>query len=663
MVRLGRDNSAHVSLPCSALVSVLAAADQPRVQLDVELQLGGSILRSRVQVVCHTIDGEAARILVALRAVSVEVDNLLRCIARHENGKQDSASKSAPPSESETESYVRAVRKIQDRIAEFPEAMLFRAVSRTERGRIIELRQSIHCRLTQLLEVLAGWARGNWTQASRARLADITYSAMYSKTNRKRRMDKRVAENALRLREDARQLELLEVDQKAMDGVSEHSGTLYACILTLCEWTELAKDKDILGVGLAVARPEWVVDDPSQIRIFDASGTTLFARSAFEDAVQAGIDLRGHEKTTGGFGIVNKRSNIALAVRGRAREPINAWLPLFIHPAHWAIVRPQLRQIVGYFVTLDPLGYARSQVDAIFLVLSTMISRLVHPAGEHQLFILFQLMRTCRAVSEELGYTSLMVERIKQFIGTCHYETKDLDNQAKNILVIVGYLFVLPPREVRTLLSGRHRFSFWLAMLATAVRRSSFSIFAKSTNHQAFTVVHQIVHCAGPERLTPMDAEAALRAEEVALRAQPVPPDGQFPTPEVYLGVDGVKRYAGSCSEDEWEEELVYDASTVDAQMLKTIARLCYLVDFQGYPRLCELTSCLAGFVAWERICSAAGEDADPLLELDRHWGIAPADWIATTNQRLNKQQQAGLASEGSSRSWLPQVPKGPSPL
>lgn len=34
---------------------------------------------------------------------------------------------------------------------------------------------------------------------------------------------------------------------------------------------------------------------------------------------------------------------------GKGREPINAWLPLYIHKAHWERVKILLKPILGYF--------------------------------------------------------------------------------------------------------------------------------------------------------------------------------------------------------------------------------------------------------------------------------------------------------------------------
>lgn len=53
--------------------------------------------------------------------------------------------------------------------------------------------------------------------------------------------------------------------------------------------------------------------------------------------------------TTGGFGIGQE---VGVATTGSGREPINAWLPLYIHAQHWEIIKINLRQILGYVYEL-----------------------------------------------------------------------------------------------------------------------------------------------------------------------------------------------------------------------------------------------------------------------------------------------------------------------
>ena len=44
-------------------------------------------------------------------------------------------------------------------------------------------------------------------------------------------------------------------------------------------------------------------------------------------------------------------------VSGRSREPINAWLPLYVNEQHWARVRILIEPILGFFACMDPLGF------------------------------------------------------------------------------------------------------------------------------------------------------------------------------------------------------------------------------------------------------------------------------------------------------------------
>ena len=62
-------------------------------------------------------------------------------------------------------------------------------------------------------------------------------------------------------------------------------------------------------------------------------------------------------------------------------------------------MRLLLKPILGYYTTLDPLGYAEAQLDAMFMALGTMIARLAAEPTEHQLVILFSFLRTCHQVT------------------------------------------------------------------------------------------------------------------------------------------------------------------------------------------------------------------------------------------------------------------------
>lgn len=50
---------------------------------------------------------------------------------------------------------------------------------------------------------------------------------------------------------------------------------------------------------------------------------------------------------------------------------------------------------LGYFCTLDPLGFDRKQYDVMFMVLGSMIGQITENVGEHQLKQIFSFLRTC----------------------------------------------------------------------------------------------------------------------------------------------------------------------------------------------------------------------------------------------------------------------------
>ena len=64
-----------------------------------------------------------------------------------------------------------------------------------------------------------------------------------------------------------------------------------------------------------------------------------------------------------------------------------------------------LKPALGSFCTLDPLGYDYKQMDVMFMTLGSMIGQLRKDSvGEHQLRLLFSLLRTCAGMSTSHSY-------------------------------------------------------------------------------------------------------------------------------------------------------------------------------------------------------------------------------------------------------------------
>lgn len=52
---------------------------------------------------------------------------------------------------------------------------------------------------------------------------------------------------------------------------------------------------------------------------------------------------------------------------------MNACLPLYINDDHWARVSLQIKPVLGYFFTLDPLGFRADQYIALYCILGHML--------------------------------------------------------------------------------------------------------------------------------------------------------------------------------------------------------------------------------------------------------------------------------------------------
>jgi hypothetical protein len=130
---------------------------------------------------------------------------------------------------------------------------------------------------------------------------------------------------------------------------------------------------------------------------------------------------------------------------------------------------------------LDPLGYDIKQLDVLFLILGTMIVRLGSEPGEFQLKLLFSFMRLCVEAAKDFRWIDHIRRVVTTFIESPAGRTKD---QLPNLLVLVGYLLVVPSHELG-LDNDRVWKSFWSAFLGTVTLSFSFrvSFLKRKHNH------------------------------------------------------------------------------------------------------------------------------------------------------------------------------------
>merc|ERR1719230_399898 len=133
---------------------------------------------------------------------------------------------------------------------------------------------------------------------------------------------------------------------------------------------------DFFVFALRVRRPEDVIDAPTVLEVQQVlSGS--YSNEAFRAGAEHAVRNAGPEQAHGGF-MGSTKNPIALGsevglFRGPDGQMMNACLPLFLSEAHFARVLVQIKPILGYFSTLDPLGYKGDQTVAMFGVLGTML--------------------------------------------------------------------------------------------------------------------------------------------------------------------------------------------------------------------------------------------------------------------------------------------------
>ena len=86
-----------------------------------------------------------------------------------------------------------------------------------------------------------------------------------------------------------------------------------------------------------------------QVWIHNISGTVV-SRSAMLDALEFKLKIDGQLQAHGGFNF-----DLGVTTVGLGREPINAWLPLYVNRQHWEKVKVKNKFYIYniYHITID----------------------------------------------------------------------------------------------------------------------------------------------------------------------------------------------------------------------------------------------------------------------------------------------------------------------
>lgn len=661
-----------------------ASGEVQEVRVEARLQdHNAPALRHVFQVLVKTQDkGDSA--LAGLRRVTGRITALQTTIA-------DAATNNKVTDELLTE-WQKSVKDLQKHMEQYQGVPMLLLFKKHQRASVFQMVNEVNGKLNAALQLVTQlFTNKVLTTAMKARLAEITYGHQFQSASRGRRLNERAGKNAAMLVEAEEALKAVEVDKAAVDAISDELAEHYRCILSQSNWKDLVleQDRDVVGFGVALSRPETAVDDPTQVRIVDISISPV-SKSSFEDALAYSISTEGHIQAHGGF--AHNEADLGVAVRGMGREPINAWVPLFIHPQHWKLVFPQLKGVMGYLATLDPLGYNPNQVDLFYMILATMVSRLSSTPGEKELSLVFAMQRTCAALTAEFpNVKGKLVKLLKAFVSTPEARLKD---QTKNLLVLVGYLLSLPANVLDEAISGsREWLTFWLHLLNESVRRGSESICRSKTEDQVSALVDAVVSATSslpaeqvaahlfcstdrPYVATSTSAKkegsGGVKSKEGAdegEQAPATPAAAAAPTPSTPAPAqtstapvvpnaaedEAIKRLAQQLmygARDSALPDLVADKprlelSNVSSEMLEALLQFGKDFNQRGHPSLSALISLATFTHSWLSLQKNAGSSDALLAEIDNNGGVAPNSWIVATKNAFKDRaaQPATFAS------------------
>ncbi|EGC40269.1 hypothetical protein DICPUDRAFT_52123 [Dictyostelium purpureum] len=532
------------------------------------------------------------------------------------------------PSDEIKKSYLEQFLNIKKDLDQIENNQLFKIKS-SVRSDLVELKQQCQSMIDQLLELVNGWNRTSWSSVSNARVADITYRYLFKSTSRQRRLNLKVARNANVIKSEAQNFKELSLDIDSFEDLEEPQSThfesskqMFSDLLTLSDWTEALEEKDCMGFGLSIQRPECVVDDPTQIRIQEVS-TTFICKSSIEDAIKLSLNVHGQERTTGGFQVGQDVQSVA--VRGRGREPINSWLPLYINKEHWKPIKYQLKNIVAYFVTLDPLAFSFDQIDSLFLVLGNMISK--NDIGERELLLIFQYIRTLRQIVIDLKALPRILSQLESILNKQIYY---IQYQPKNLFVVTSYLLVLTQEELKPLFkSNSEYFKLWEHVLESSIRRACNSFFEKMEQVKIDSFLLNILYSS--EEIATIESPDTKENEDFSTFYESLLNYKFNSIPNNDFEFEKLLNIKKKSFNDSDGNKSTNKIEPINKSITNTLITMSNLLENKGYPNITGLLNSLRFIHAF----SSLNKDDKVFETIDSRFGIPPQEYIETIKQSI----------------------------
>ncbi|XP_071158558.1 uncharacterized protein [Mytilus edulis] len=403
----------------------------------------------------------------------------------------------------------KRLTKLQERLSRIP--LYGKDINKSLREEIHRMMSDIQGKINKMFTLIAEFARKETPSVGLlARAHDMRYQAQFSKSRRHRLMDRRATKNLSSAKTAQEELTGLQIDVEDVKNIPQETCDFFFCALSQNSIKDVLIDSDpddLIGFGLTVKRSEVILDEPSLIWIHNISGTVV-SKTAMMDALEFKLKVDGQLQAHGGFNF-----DLGVTTVGLSREPINAWLPLYVNQTHWKKVKILLKPVLGFLCTLDPLGYDYKQIDVMFMTLGSMVSQL-SDVQEHQLKMIFVYQRTCRACLVDFDLVEQVSTVLTNFIASPAGRTKDV---IPNLLTLIGYLLSLPKDRLKVILQmdGKpvqyNMDRFWLAFTTELLRRAGSNLFKDSKTNVVYGYIDSLVNGFSDDKTCCDDPESSFK--------------------------------------------------------------------------------------------------------------------------------------------------------
>lgn len=306
-----------------------------------------------------------------------------------------------------------------------------------------------------------------------ASIANKAYSNDLKKGLR-RRLNMRVAENANLEAEISDKLTAItsNMDWTKLENELPAEANDYTCVVSCDNVIDAMKKSDVMCLTFNMSRSGASVVSPENLRINGICSSKLTFGAFCESLVyKLNVDSTAH----GGFD-PNAKSSILV---GEARDEINAVLPMYICPEHWAMSSQCMKLAFGWMCTLDILGYDFLQLVSLpFAVLSYIRSQPKSSFNESYEKCVYDV---CRAICEENpNYFTNVIAKANKYIDDGSVRTIDQIQNNYIFLEQLGVLKTIPTfSEKITLDVNSDKFIFYL--LEEELRRWNKNYFNDPT--------------------------------------------------------------------------------------------------------------------------------------------------------------------------------------